>query len=779
MTGAKIGQPFLRNEDHRLLTGQGRYTDDIPVPDAAHAVILRSPHAHAEIIAIDSARAAAMPGVIAVLTGADWQADGISPMIHIAAPSGDTSLGMTPEKWEKVYLARHYPLTVDRARYVGDGVAMVIAETAAQARDAAEAVEIDYRPLPSVTDTAAAPEPAASVIWHQAGGNVCLDTVMGDVPATDAAFARAAHVVRRRYRIPRNTGTPMEPRTVIGSWDEATGTYSVFGGAGGVVRHRNELAKMFAVENDKVRVAVWDAGGNFGTRNRVYPEAPLVMWAARRLGRPVRHTTDRTETFLSDFQGRDLVTTLELALDADGRFLAMRADNISNIGAYSISFTPLSKGCELVTGPYAIPCATVRGRAVFTNTVPTNPYRSAGRPEVIYALERLVDSAAAELGMDRLEIRRRNLITPDLMPFANPLGLTYDSGDYPTCLDRALRMADVDGFAARRADSESRGLRRGLGIACYVESSLGAPLERSDITVAPEERVDVVVGTQSTGQGHETSFAQVAAEWLGVPFETVRIRQGDTDFVLAGGGSHSGRSMRMAGNVIVMAAEKVIERGRRLAGHLLEAAEADIDFADGRYTIRGTDRSIGLFELAGAIEGRDDLPDGLSGPLAEGAENVMRRPAFPYGTHICEVEVDPETGQVSLERYTTVDDVGRVINPIIVDGQIHGGIAQGAGQALFEDYLWDDETGQPLAASFMDYALPKADTMPSFNTATHVEPCTENPLGVRSGGEAGTTPAPGCITNGVVDALRGYGVDDVRMPTTPLRVWCAMREAAG
>jgi len=601
---------------------------------------------------------------------------------------------------------------------------------------------------------------------------------MGDVAATDAAFAAARHVVRRRYHAPRNSGAPMENRTVIGSWDEATETYSVFGGAGGVVRHRNELAKMFRVGNDKVRVAVWDAGGNFGTRNRVYPEAPLVMWAARRVGRAIRHTTDRSETFLSDFQGRDLVTTLELALDENGRFLAMRADNISNIGAYSISFTPLSKGCELVTGPYAIPCATVRGRAVFTNTVPTNPYRSAGRPEVIYALERLVDSAAAELGIDRLELRRRNLITPDLMPFANPLGLNYDSGDYPTCLDRALAMADVDGFSARRAESEARGLRRGLGIACYVESSLGAPLERSDITVAPEERVDVVVGTQSTGQGHETSFAQVAAEWLGVPFETVRIRQGDTDFVLAGGGSHSGRSMRMAGNVIVMAADKVIERGRRLAGHILEAADTDIDFADGRYTIRGTDRSIGLFELARAIEGREDLPEDLSGPLAEGTENVMHRPAFPYGTHICEVEIDPETGQVSLERYTTVDDVGRVINPIIVDGQIHGGIAQGAGQALFEDYLWDDETGQPLAASFMDYALPHADTMPSFNTATHVEPCTENPLGVRSGGEAGTTPAPGCITNAVVDALREYGVDDVRMPTTPLRVWRAIRGEA-
>ncbi|MEE8334170.1 MAG: xanthine dehydrogenase family protein molybdopterin-binding subunit [Alphaproteobacteria bacterium] len=776
MTEAKIGQPFLRNEDQRLLTGQGRYTDDIPVPGAAHAVILRAPHAPAAIESIDVSPATALPGVIAVLTGADWQADNMNPMIHNAVPTGDGALGMTAADWSKVYLGLHYPLAAGEVRYVGDAVAMVIAETQSQARDAAEQVIVDYRALPSVTDTAEATDPSSPVVWDKAGANVCLDTVMGDVAATDAAFATAAHVVKRRYHIPRNSGVPLENRTVIGSWDEATGTYTVFGGAGGVVRHRNELAKMFKVDNDKVRVAVWDAGGNFGTRNRVYPEAPMVMWAARRLGRAVRHTTDRTETFLTDFQGRDLVTTLELALDNEGHFLAMRADNISNIGAYTISFTPLSKGSELITGPYAIPCATVRARGVFTNTVPTNPYRSAGRPEVIYALERIVDSAAAELGIDRLELRRRNLITLDLMPFANPLGLNYDSGDYPTCLDRALAMADCDGFAARRAESEARGLRRGLGIACYVESSLGAPLERSDITVAPEERVDVVVGTQSTGQGHETSFAQVAAECLGVPFESVRIRQGDTDFVLAGGGSHSGRSMRMAGNVIMMAADLVIERGRKLAGHVLEAATGDIDFADGRFTIRGTDRAIGLFELARAIEDRDDLPEELSGPLAEGTENVMHRPAFPYGTHICEVEIDPETGHVALERYTTVDDVGRVINPIIVDGQIHGGIAQGAGQALFEDYLWDPETGQPLAASLMDYTLPRADTMPSFNTATHIEPCTENPLGVRSGGEAGTTPAPGCITNGVVDALRDYGVDDVRMPTTPLRVWRAIQQ---
>jgi len=771
----QIGKPLLRNEDVRLLTGEGRYSDDVNMEGQAYAAFVRSPHAHARIDRIDGAAALALPGVLAVLTGADWIADGHAPIPHSPIPSGDGGLGMNQEKWSKIFLGRNYPMAPERPRFVGEAVAMVVAESAALAWEAAGLVAVDYTPLPAVALTEEAVAPGAPRVWDEIDGNVCLDTSFGDCAATDKAFATAHHVTRMKFRIARNTGVPMEPRAGVASYDPASGRYTLIAGGGGAVRYQMELIRIFDVSKDQVRVVTNDVGGNFGTRNRLFPEYPLVMWAARRLGRPVKNTTDRTECFLTDFQGRDLVTSLELAMDKDGRFLAMRADNISNIGAYTLSFTPLSKGAEIVTGGYAIPCACVRARGVFSHTVPTNPYRSAGRPEVLYALERLVDTAADEIGMDRVEIRRRNLVPVDAMPFANPLGMTYDSGEYHHTLDRALAIADWDGFATRRAASEARGLKRGLGISSYIESSSGAPRERAEIVVNGNETVEVVIGTQSSGQGHETSFCQVAAEWLGVPFETVALKQGDTAFVSVGGGSHSGRSMRMAGTVIVMAGDLLIEKGKRLAGHILEAAPSDIDFADGTFTIKGTDRSIGIFALAAAAEEMTDLPEDLQGGLASDAENIMRTPAFPYGTHICEVEIDPETGALSLDRYACVDDVGRVINPIIVDGQIQGGIVQGAGQALFEDFVFDPKTAQPLTASLMDYCLPRAIDMPFFATECHEVLTPMNPLGIRSGGEAGTTPAPGVILNAVVDALKEYGVRDVEMPATPHRIWQAIQ----
>jgi len=770
----QIGQPLLRNEDMRLLTGRGEFSDDVNLDNQAYASFVRSPHAHARIVKIDSATALAIPGVLAVLTGADWIADCHAPIPHSPIPSGGDGLGMTDEKWSKVYVGRNYPLAPERPRFVGEAVAMVIAETASLAREATELVTVEYEPLPAVALTEEAMAVGAPRVWDEIDSNVCLDTTFGDCAATDRAFDVAYHITRMKFRIARNTGVPMEPRAGVGSYDPASSQYTLLAGGGGAVRYQAELIKMFGVSTEQIRVVTKDVGGNFGTRNRLFPEYPLVMWAARRVGRPVKNTTDRTECFLTDFQGRDLVTSLELAIDEYGKFLAMRADNVSNIGAYTLSFTPLSKGAEIVTGGYAIPCACVRARGVFSHTVPTNPYRSAGRPEVLYALERLVDTAAAEIGMDRVEIRRRNLVATETMPFANPLGMTYDSGEYHHALDQALKITDWDGFNDRRIASEARGLKRGLGISSYIESSSGAPRERAEIVVSADETVEVVIGTQSSGQGHETSFCQVAAEWLGVPFETVTLKQGDTAFVSVGGGSHSGRSMRMAGTVIVMAGDILIEKGKRLAGLVLEAAASDIEFADGNFTIKGTDRTIGMFELAAAIVDRIDLPEDLQGGLSSEAENVMRTPAFPYGTHICEVEIDPETGDLALDRYGCVDDVGRVINPIIVDGQIQGGIVQGAGQAMCEDFVFDPKTAQPLTATLMDYCLPRASDMPFFKTECHEVLTPMNPLGIRSGGEAGTTPAPGAILNAVVDALKEYGVRDVEMPATPLRIWEAI-----
>ena len=514
-----------------------------------------------------------------------------------------------------------------------------------------------------------------------------------------------------------------------------------------------------------------DVGGNFGTRNRLYVEFPLVGWISRKIGRPVKFTCRRSESFISDYQGRDLVSKVSLAIDANGRFLAMRADNLSNVGSRMVSLSPLSKGSGLITGSYDIPAAHLRSRAVFSNTPPTNAYRSSGRPEVTFVIERLVETAAHELGFDPIDLRRRNLVGPEMMPYPNAVGMTYDSGEYAVSMDMAMELADWDGFAARKKEAEARGKLLGRGFANYVESSIGTPREQAEIHVRADGGIDLVIGTQPSGQGHETSFAQVAAEWLGVPIETVTVIVGDTDVVKVGGGSHSGRSMRMAGTVIVKAADELIEKGRRLAAFVLEAAEADIEFDSGKFVIRGTDREIGLFDLARALSDRDDLPEPLAGGLSVIEDNIMETPVFPNGCHVCEIEIDPDSGAYDVVRYTTVDDVGRAINPLIVDGQTHGGIVQGAGEALGELCAMDPETGQPLAGSFMDYHMPRADEYPSFRTALNEVPSPTNPLGVKAGGEGGTTPALAVLVNGFVDALRPYGVRDIRMPVTPRKIW--------
>jgi len=770
-----FGKPVPRKEDARLVAGRGRYSDDFSLPGQAQAQLVRSPHAHARVLRIDVTAALAVSGVIAVLTGKDAETDGLGPIPHKPVPTNPNEFPLGGREGSSIFIAPHAVLATDAARFVGEPVAMVIAETAAAAADGAERVVVDYEPLPSVTATRDAAETTAPVLWKEAGSNVCVDSVAGDARAAEAAFARAAHVVRLDTWVPRITGVPMEPRAALGVYDEATGRYTLFAGSGGVVRHKNDLAEILGVPDTAVRVVAQDVGGNFGTRNSFYPEFALVAWAARRLGRPVKWTCTRREAFLTDYQARDLVSGMELALDAEGGFLALRGVNTSNVGAHAVTFVPLNKGRELSTSVYRVPAAAVRGRAVLSNTSPLGAYRSAGRPQVMYVMERLIDLAARRHGFDRVELRRRNLVPPGAMPYTNPFGIVYDSGEYAAVQDRAVALGDWAGFEARRLEARGRGRYRGIGVANYIEIATGAPRERAQVTVRPDGMIDVI-GTLSSGQGHETSFAQLIEEWFGVEVGQVRLITGDTDLVPVGGGSHSGRSMRLGGVVMAKASDQIVEKGRHIAAWLLEAAAADIEFSERRFTVKGTDRSVDLFAAAGAAL-RGDAPEALHGPLEAACDETVSTPSFPYGCAVCEVEVDPETGVVEVARYTSVDDVGRAINPMIVHGQTHGGIVQGVGQALWELCDYDAETGQMQSATFMDYAMPRADMLPSFTTEISEVPSTSNPLGLRGGGEGGATPAPAVVVNAVVDALAHLGVEHIEMPLTSERVWQAIRTA--
>ncbi len=772
-----IGQPVRRKEDFRLLTGRGSFGDDVAPPGLAYAVIVRSPHAHARIAAIGSRAASAAPGVLTILTGADYRADGLGPIPHAAG------LMNPPDLVARVNGAGpisppHYPMPVDTVRFVGEPVAMIVAETIATAKDAAELVEIAYDPLPAVTRARDALLPGAPTLWDAAPGNLCIDIETGDETATAAAFARAAHVVRLDTLTQRVTGVPMETRTTTAAYDTETGHYTLYSGSGrGVAKLRTDLALVLGVPPEQVRCVCEDMGGNFGTRNFFYPEYALLAWAARRTGRSIKWHCERGEAFLSDYQGRDLTVDAELALDRDGNFLAVRGSNLSNLGGYAASFVSLQKGLGLMTNVYRIPVGYFRGRGAVTNTVSTTPYRSAGRPEAIFVIERLIDLAADRLGVDPAELRRRNMIPPQAQPYANPLGITYDSGHYEEAMDTALALADWPGFPPRRAGALRRGKLRGIGIANYVEITSGAPRERTEITVFPERRVELVMGTMSSGQGHETSFAQLVTEWLGVPFDSIFYVAHDTARVQAGGGSHSGRSMKLATAIIGDATDAIIRKGRKIAGVMFETSEADIEFARGRFRVTGTDREIGIFEIAAVAATRRDLPPELRGPLAGICDQVLPVASFPYGTQICEVEVDGDTGAVEIVGYTAVDDVGRAINPLILHGQTHGGIAQGVGQALLEDVHYHPATGQLLTASFMDYAMPRADVFPSLTTALSEVPSPTNRLGVRSGGEGGTTPALAAVINAIVDALSEFGVRHVEMPATPERIWRAIQSA--
>jgi carbon-monoxide dehydrogenase large subunit len=771
-----FGRPVPRKEDARLVTGSGCYTDDVNVPGQAHASLVRSPHAHARIRLIDGGAAQKVAGVIAILTGADASADGLQPIPHRPVPTNPHEVPLKSADGAPFFVAPHPPLPIDRARFVGEAIAMVVAETPAAARDGAEAVRVDWEPLAAVVTAADATTPGAVLLWDEAGTNVCVESHAGDAAAVDDAFRQAAHVVRLQTRVNRVTGVPLEPRAVLATYDEVSRRYTIYAGSGGSWRIQGDVAGVLGVPPTAVRVVARDVGGNYGTRNSCYPEFPLVAWAARRLRRPVKWTCDRREALLTDYQARDLVCHAELALDADGRFLALRATNTSNVGAHAVSFIPLAKGIAVLPSVYHIPAASIRGRAVLTTTSPTTPYRAAGRPEVIFVIERLIDLAARRHGFDRVALRRRNLVPATAMPYRNPLGLVYDSGDYAAAQDRAVALADWAGFEARRAEARRHGRYRGIGLANYVELNTGMPRERAQITVQPEGRIDVVLGTLSAGQGHETSFAQLIVEWLGVDLGQVRLITGDTDLMPAGGGSHSGRSMRLGAVVMAKASDAIVDRGARIAAWLLEAAAADIDFAGRCFRVKGTDRSVDLFEVAAAAL-RPDAPDTLRGPLAGVSDETMSVPSYPYGSAVCEVEVDPETGVVEIVRHTTVDDVGRAVNPLILHGQAHGGIAAGVGQALWELCPYDAD-GQMGAATFMDYVIPRADALPSFTTELSEVPSTSNPIGLRGGGEGGTTPALGAVVNAIVDALAELGVEHIEMPATPERVWRALHARA-
>jgi aerobic carbon-monoxide dehydrogenase large subunit len=769
-----IGQPVRRGEDRRLITGRGCYSDDVTLPRQAHAAFVRSPHAHARIQGIDVRAAQAVPGVLAVFTGADVAE--LAGIPHRPVPTNPHEVPLRSRDGSAFFVAPHPPLPADRVRCVGEPVAMVIAETPAIARDGADCVAVHYDPLPAVVGSLDAVAPSAPLVWDEAKSNLCVDSLAGDTVAVDEAFARAAHVVRFATRVNRVTGVPMEPRTAVGDWDEARGRYTVYSGSGGSWRLRSEIAGVLGVPEGAVRVVAHDVGGSYGTRNSSYPEHALVAWAARRLGRPVKWTGTRLETFLTDYQSRDLNSSVELALDAQGVFLAFRGDNASNIGAHAVSFIPLAKGVGVSTSVYHVPAVAMHGRAMLSHTAPTTPYRAAGRPEVMFVIERAIDLAARRYGFDRVALRRHNLVPAAAMPYRNPLGLLYDSGDYAAAQDRVVALADWPGFETRRAEARARGRYRGIGLGNYIELNTGMPRERTEITIHPEGRVDVVLGTLSAGQGHETSFPQLIVEWLGVAHEQVRLITGDTDQAPFGGGSHSGRSMRLGAVVMAKAADAIVQRGRRLAAWLLEAAEADIEFAERRFRVKGTDHAVDLFAVAAAAQ-RPDAPDALRGPLAAVSDETMSVPSYPYGCAVCELEVDPETGAVEIVRYTTVDDVGRAVNPLILHGQTHGGIAAGVGQALMELCHYDPATGQAGSATFMDYAIPRADTLPSFVTEISEVPSTSNPLGLRGGGEGGTTPALGAVVNAIVDALADLGVEHVEMPATPERVWHVIQAA--
>lgn len=773
-----IGQSVRRREDGRFLTGRGQYTDDIVLPRQTYAYFLRSPYAHARIKSIDTQAAAAAEGVLGVYTGEHFRAVGGLPcgwLIH--------SLDGTPMKEPK------HPILADgKARYVGDQVALVVAESYAQAKAAAQLIEVDYEDLTPVVDTAAAKD-AGSAVHDEAPDNVCYTWGIGDKAAVDAAMDGAAHITRLEFRNNRLIPNAIEPRAANASYNPADDSYTLY------VANQNPhverllmCAFVLGIPEHKVRVVAPDVGGGFGSKIFLYAEETALTWASKQLGRPIKWTAERSESFLSDAHGRDHATVAELGLDAQGRFVAMRVNTTANLGAYLSTFAssvPTILYATLLAGQYTTPKIYAEVTGVFTNTAPVDAYRGAGRPEATYVVERLVETAAHQLKIDPAELRRRNFIRS--FPYATPVGLTYDTGDYEATLNQVMELADVAGFAARRAASEAKGLKRGLGYSTYIEAcglapsniagALGARaglFEAGEVRVHPTGKVTIFTGSHSHGQGHETTFAQVVADKLGIPLDDVDIQHGDTGKVLFGMGTYGSRSLAVGGTAIVKAVDKVIAKGKKIAAHLLEASEGDIEFEGGEFKVAGTDKKVPFASVALTAYVPHNYPlDKLEPGLNENAFYDPTNFTYPAGSYVCEVEVDPLTGVVRVDRFSAVDDFGNVVNPMIVEGQVHGGLAQGIGQALLEHGIYDEHSGQLLTGSYMDYAMPRADDLPTFNVKTAKgTPCTHNPLGVKGCGEAGAIGSPPAVINAICDAL---GISDVPMPATPHNVWQAIQ----
>ncbi|HLB14405.1 MAG TPA: xanthine dehydrogenase family protein molybdopterin-binding subunit [Burkholderiales bacterium] len=755
-----LGQAVSRAEDLTLVKGAGRYADDVRLPNEAYAFVLRSPHAHAALRRLDASAARRAPGVLAVLAGVDARADGLGDipcMIPVTNVDGSPR-GETPRPL----------LAIDRVRHVGDPVALVVADSLQRAKDAAELIEADYEPLPAVADTYAAAKPGAPRVWADVGNNVCFDIAFGDRAAVDAAFARAKHVTRAELVNNRLVANPLEPRAAVADYDPATDRSTLYTPTQGPHLIHGQLAgQILKLDPRKLRVVSGNVGGGFGMKIFLHPEQPLVVWASRKLKRPVRWTGERSETFLSDVQGRDNYSVAELALDGDAKFLALRVTTYANMGAYLSNFGPFIPQLAFVvlSSVYRIPAIALDVKGVVTNTVPVDAYRGAGRPEGIYLVERIVDVAARELGLGADDIRRRNFI--DTFPYRTPVESEYDSGDFAGTMALAMEQAGWAGFPARRAAAAKRGRLRGLGLGMYIERCGAGSPDTVTLRVGGDGKVTLISGMQDNGQGHVTGFKQVLSAALGIDADAIEVVQGDTDVVPDGltGGS---RFLAIGGVAATAAADEAVAKGRETAAGLLEAAAADIEYRDGRYWIAGTDRGVSLFEVAAKARG-------LEATHTRNPEKYT----YPNGCHIVEVEIDPETGETRIERYTIVDDFGRAINPLLLEGQVHGGTVQGVGQALLEHGYYDPETAQLLAGSFMDYALPRADDVPSFDCGFNHTLCTTNPLGVKGAGESGAVGAPAAVVSAVVDALyANTGLRHLDMPTTREKVWRALRESS-